>query len=301
MKILITGGAGFIGGALVKRLIPNHEVYIIDNLSSGKLKNTSGCKKLYQVDITDFESLAEAVREVEPAVVIHLAAMVSVQESLNHPTLCKKINVEGTRNVTRALGERKVKIIFASSSAVYGEQVPPLEESMTSFSATYLKSLLSPYAESKIMSEAILNQSGVTALNLRFFNIYGPGQNVESGYAAVIPAFIRGITHQGRISVFGSGEQTRDFIYIDDVCEAIERAMALEKNETLNIASGRPVSLLQLIENLKELLPGFKVEFHEARNGDIEFSYADTRHTKEVLGFSASTELVAGLRIMAGI
>jgi UDP-glucose 4-epimerase len=292
MRVVVTGGCGFIGSNLVRGLFKSMEVTVIDNLSTGNLSNLEGMDvKLVRGDILDLSLLKNVFKETD--YVFHLAAVVSVQESVKDPTRANEVNVKGTLNVLEAARIRDVrKIIYSSSCAVYGDSDSlPLKE-------TTLPKPKSPYAVSKLAAEnycKVYNEIyGLKSVSLRYFNVYGPRQDPFSDYAAVIPKFILRVLRGENPIIYGDGEQTRDFIYVKDVVKA--NMLAMEKGKGVyNIASGKSVSINELAHLIcrlagKELNPIYE----EEREGDIKHSAADISRAREI-GFKPSYSLEGGL------
>ncbi len=268
MKVLITGGAGFIGSHVADLFLKKgYSVKILDNLSSGN--NINPKAEFIKGDITDLELLK---KEFNVDFVIHNAALISVPESMEKPALYNKVNVQGTLNVLTAAKENNVKkVIFASSAAVYGdnENLPLKEDAQ-------LKPL-SNYAKNKIDGEEYCKKffdEGMNTVVLRYFNVFGPRQNLKSAYAAAVPIFISKFLSNSKAIIFGDGEQTRDFIYVKNV--AMANLLAVE-NETanggvFNIATGNTISVNSLIEKI-----GAKFEYGAKRKGDVKHSSASVK------------------------
>lgn len=297
-KIVITGGLGFIGSHLAEHFCKNgYSVVIIDNSSSES--NISGFKKNVETtyaSITDYEKVLSATRDAR--FVFHEAAITSVPVSMENPRLTKEVNVKGTLNVLSAARENGVKrVILASSSAIYGNNRPPLCENMK-------PGPLSPYAQSKLENEKnaheFYKKQGLETVSLRYFNVYGPRQDPHSQYSAVIPKFITALKSGKQPVIYGDGTQTRDFICVKDVVLANILAASAGKNalgETFNIASGKPTSILALLDKICGIM-GKKPEpvFEPARKGDIKHSYADVSLAKKVFGFEPRVPLDQGLK-----
>ncbi|MFC1544540.1 NAD-dependent epimerase/dehydratase family protein [Gemmatimonadota bacterium] len=278
MRILVTGGAGFIGSHLVEHFHTEHEVVVVDNLRSGYRGNLEGLKhKFHQVSITDREQLFPLFEAVDR--VFHLAAMISVPESLEKPSECVLINTQGTLNVLEAAREYGVKrVVFASSAAVYGDNpVVPKGEDM-------LPEPKSPYAVTKLDGEYYLkifeDEWGVGAGSLRFFNVFGPRQDPQSQYAAAIPIFIHRALRGEDITVFGDGSQVRDFVYVKDVVQAC--VLASEKSGPVcNVARGENITINDIARQIIELTGSSSRLVHtDPRPGDIHTSYADISRLK---------------------
>ena len=295
-KIVITGGAGFIGSNLVRKLYHDNEVIVIDNLSTGKQENMKDFIdeiKFIKGDITDVNLLKKAFKDVD--YVFHEAAVVSVSKSLIDPAFTNNVNINGTLKVIIAAKENNVKkIVFASSAAAYGDQNKlPIKEDVQ-------LSPISPYATSKIAGEylcQVINDASILqAVALRYFNVFGPHQNPKGEYAAVVPKFINNIITGKPLIIFGDGSQTRDFIFIEDVVNA--NIFAAEKNITgnFNIASGENVSIKQLAEILLKVNnKQNKIQYEKQRSGDILHSLADISKIKKS-GFKLKYSLEEGLK-----
>lgn len=291
MKFLITGGAGFIGSNTARYLLSQgHQVVVLDSCDDVSLVPKEAT--LIRADIREFEPMEHAVKGVD--VVVHLAAMVSVVESIQNPQLCDAINVLGSRNVLRASLEAGVKrVVLASSAAVYGlePKTPTTEEQ--EFAP------LSPYAKSKIDMEkhaALYSKQGIDCVCLRFFNVYGPGQRPDSQYAAAIPAFISRAKSRSEITIYGDGMQTRDFVFVEDVARAI-LAASTKGSGAYNVATGRQITILELAEKIISIQESKSKIVHEsARQGDPRESLADVSKAEKELGFSAEVELEEGLK-----
>jgi len=293
MKILVTGGAGFIGKHLVKSLLENDDsVTIFDNFSNSTKDSISSLidigAKVIEGDITKPLDIQNAIKDQD--VVIHLAAKISVSESIKNPVETFQVNVNGTKNVLDACEKNHVKkLIVSSSAAVYGEGSPNVkltEESKTN--------PISPYGESKVRMEQVIREfeskHDIDCIILRFFNIYGIGQSSE--YAGVITKFLERITQEKPLEIFGDGLQTRDFVAIDDVISSIHNAISFGKSGTYNIASGQIVTIKELAE-LMVSISGKKLEIQHtaALKGDIRNSQADISQAKKDLGYSPKFEL----------
>jgi UDP-glucose 4-epimerase len=295
LNILITGGCGFIGSNLARHLrAKGHKVTVFDNLSADT-KNLPKEVAVIKGDIRERDAVEKAVAGQE--YVVHLAAEVSVPRTMEHPELAEQVNVIGTINVLRAAKSAGVKkVVLASSAAVYGnEPHTPTKESER-------PQPMSPYAISKLALEdyaAFYRAQGLESCCLRFFNVYGPGQLPGTYYAAVIPAFIRKALDGEPLTIFGDGEQTRDFVYVDDVARAIEAALR-KGSGVYNVATGKSVSINALAQEIaaatRTQSGASRIEHKPARAGDPRTSLADVSNAKEELGFEAKTQLKDGLR-----
>lgn len=298
MRTLVTGGAGFIGSHIVEELLRSgHTVRVLDNFSTGTRKNTEsfqGNVEIMEGDLRDAGTVKAAVRDVEQ--VFHLAAFISVPQSMSDPETCFAVNVGGTVTLleaARQAGSRKV--VLSSSTAVYGntDVFPTTEE-------TPLQPL-SPYALSKQVNELYARLYtqilGLPVTVLRYYNVYGPRQRPDSDYAAAIPIFVRQLTAGKPITIFGDGKQSRDFIFVKDVVRAnLLAAESDSAGESYNICTGHETSLLDLLEELSEISPvPPQVLFDAPRSGDIYRSVGSPEKAAASLGFRAETSLAKGL------
>src|SRR4030042_516037 len=291
MKILITGGAGVIGSNLVDRLIKDgHEVSVIDNLSTGKRENLNPKAIFHEIDICDFEKIKPLFKDVD--YVFHLAALPRVPVSVEDPIGTSQTNIMGTVNVYKAAADNKVKrIIFASSSSVYGDQEKfPLAEDMS-------PRPISPYALQKLIGEQFgglfTDLYEMPIISLRFFNIYGPRNDPESDYSLVIAKFLKQNSQGRSLTIFGDGEQTRGFCHIDDLLEALVKTMASEKlkgGERINIANKNSYSVNYLAKLISD-----KVEYLPLRKGDVLHTKADISLAKELLGWEPKISFEEGV------
>lgn len=290
LKILITGGAGFIGNYLVKYFAKNHAVLVYDDLSNSTQndvnlivsKGAMFCKG----DVLDFNRLLEFSKDVD--VVIHLAAKSDVSESVIHPEITRDVNVAGTQNVLQCCIKNKIKkIIFASSAAIYGDckDIPIKEETIVN--------PLSPYGQSKLDAEKIISdickQNNINYVILRLFNVYGRGQNDQ--YAGVITKFLQNILHKKPVVIYGDGTQTRDFVSIHDVVDAFSCAIYANKNGIYNIASGKSMSIKDLTQMMFNVFENTGVIYESKKQGDIQHSIADVTLAGNELNFVATRKL----------
>jgi len=298
---LVTGGAGFIGGHIVRRLLHlGHGVRVLDDFSTGHRKNLEEVASDIEViegDICDAATAKTAVEGVEG--VFHLAARASVPRSVEHPFESNHINVTGTLTMLLAARDADVRrFVYSASSAAYGEtpELPKVED-MT-------PQPLSPYAVSKLAGEqyclAFAHVYGMQTASLRYFNVFGPRQDPNSQYAAVIPAFITRMACGEQPIVFGDGEQTRDFCYIDNVVNANLAAFQAGKvnGEVMNIACGERVSLNQIITRINALLgTNIEAEYAPPRPGDVLHSLADVSAAKRIIGYVPAVLFDEGLSL----
>ena len=305
VKCLVTGGCGFIGSHIVQALVQRGDtVRVLDNLSTGKLKNLDAVKgdvELIQGDICDAQAVAQAVQQVE--IVFHQAALASVPLSVNDPLATHQACVTGTVNVLDQARRANVRrVMYAASSSAYGnspwaakrESDPP--------------SPLSPYAAAKLAGEeycqAFYQSYGLETVCLRYFNVFGPGQDPKGAYAAVIPAFIMKMRSGQRPLIFGDGKQSRDFTYIANVVAGnlAAASAAGAAGNVYNIASGKSYSLLELITALNQVL-GLALEpiFEPARIGDVKDSLADISKAQLELGYLPTVGFFEGLEKTAAL
>ena len=299
-KCLVTGGAGFIGSHIVEGLLERgDEVRVLDNFSTGKeenLKDFQGEIDLIKGDLCEQTDLLKAIQDIE--YIFHQAAFVSVPLSMEDPELCFEVNVNGTIKLLSAAKESGVKrVVMASSAAVYGDNpaVPLTEDAQLD--------PLSPYAASKrvgeIYTKIYSDLLNLDVVALRYFNVYGPRQNPQSDYAAVIPIFIKKILAGEKPVIYGDGGQSRDFIYIDDIVRA--NLLAAESTQApgriLNICSGTEINLLQLVDNLSIIFNrAVQPSFERERHGDIYRSSGDPTLARDILEFKPQMDLETGLR-----
>jgi nucleoside-diphosphate-sugar epimerase len=298
MHTLVTGGAGFIGSHIVEELLHRgDQVRVLDNFSSGTRKNLQGLKGDFEIlegDLRDGEIVKSAVRDID--LVFHLAAFVSVPQSMVDPQTCFSVNVTGTATLLEAARQAGVrKVVISSSTAVYGDtNVFPTTEQ------TALRPL-SPYALSKQVNELYAHlythSFGLPVTALRYYNVFGPRQRPDSDYAAAIPIFVRRLLAKEPIIIFGDGNQSRDFIFVKDVVRANLLAVDSEAaGEAYNICTGRETRLLDLLEELSEITPQQpKVLFKAPRPGDIYRSAGSPTRARTAIGFQAQTSLRDGL------
>ena len=297
MRILVTGGAGFIGAHLANRLHgEGHLVRVLDDLSGGNPSALAPGVNFSRGDVRDVPKLWSLLQGVD--VVYHLAALVSVPASVLYPREYNDVNVGGTVALLEACRDVGVRrVIFASSATVYGDQkVKPVSEDMAPNPAV-------PYAVSKLAAERYLfiigKLEGFETVALRVFNAYGPGQQMPPSHAPVIPLFMHQIIGGGSVVVSGNGQQTRDFVYIDDVVEALTSAATANSvdQQVINVGSGEETSLNQLIERISATT-GAKpdVIYNTERAGGIATLVADLTKARQLLRFKPRTNLVDGLR-----
>lgn len=301
---LVTGGAGFIGSHLVEALLKRgQQVRVLDNFSTGHAANLAHLSGIDVIsgDVRDEALVDSLVREVD--YVLHLAAVVSVPQSMSDPVLTNAVNIDGTLNLLNAARKHGLKrLVLSSSCAVYGDNDDlPLKESSQTRP-------LSPYAATKLIGEVYCQTYqrayGVPTVCLRYFNIYGHRQDPNGPYAAAIPKFIQRLKNHQPPIIYGDGTQTRDFVYVADVVRA--NLLACEQEgaigQVFNITTGRGVSLLELMEELSDLL-GVQIqpEFQAERAGDIKHSRGDGSLIAKTLLFAPTTNLREGLRNLLAV
>jgi len=298
MKIFVTGGAGFVGKYLVISLLKkNHKVTIFDTSTQKMLKVKKITKNLTIVkgDIQKFSDLQKA--SFNSDLVVHLAAQISVNDSIKNPHITNAINVTGTLNILQACVANKIsKIIVASTAAVYGVT------KNISVNEKHTTNPISPYGVSKLAMEkyvqSFTHSNKLDAICLRFFNIYGDGQSTE--YAGVISKFIERLNKNKPLEIFGAGTQTRDFVSIDDVVQAIEKSIKNLKGKrgnVYNIASGKSISIKELAKTLISISKkDVKITYRKARVGDLKYSRASIKLARKELNYSPKISLEKGLK-----
>jgi UDP-glucose 4-epimerase len=303
VKVLVTGGAGFIGSNLVRALVDRgDDVRVLDNFSTGNranLADLAGDVDLVEGELRSYERVHAAVRGIE--LVFHQGALPSVPRSVQDPLTTGAVNVEGTLNVLLASRDEGVRrLVFASSSSIYGNsgKLPRVE--------TQSPDPISPYAVSKLAAERYcVSFSRVYPLEtvaLRYFNVFGPHQDPTSQYAAVVPRFVTAIADERPVPIYGDGEQRRDFTYVTNVVEA--NLLAAEADSVsgavVNVATGRGVSVSELADVTGAMLgAAVEREYHPERAGDVRDSWADVTRARELLGYEPRVTLEDGLRLAA--
>jgi len=296
-RILVTGGAGFIGSHLVERLGVRNEVTVLDDLSTGSLRNLAsvpGQLHVKRSSILDADVVAAAVAGQD--VVYHLAAKTSVPESVAKPDAYWRTNVEGTLTILKAAADAGVRrVVFTSSAAVYGtSEVNPKVETMRPEPA-------SPYATTKMVGEfacvEIASMKGIETVAVRIFNAYGPRQDPRSAYAGVIAKFCTAFAAGKPIEIHGDGQQTRDFLYVGDLAEALELAgEGPVADQVLNLGSGKATAVSEVARVLSEIThTSPRIARKSPREADIRHSLADIGKAREKLGFRPRTPLREGL------
>jgi UDP-glucose 4-epimerase len=299
-RFLVTGGCGFIGSHLVERLLLlGHNVTVVDNLSTGRIENLPPGTDLTVADVSAPDTARRAMRGIDGC--FHLAAVASVARSNDEPIATNRVNLAGSLSVFHAAAERGIRIVYASSAAVYGASIEvPLSEVMQTRP-------LSVYGADKLAGEihaaVVSHLRGVPTVSLRFFNVYGPRQNPSSPYSGVISIFSDRISRGQTLNVHGDGLQRRDFVYVDDVVSVLTAAMMEPRpGATIcNICTGNGTSIRELAEVLGELdgeVPSLK--FTPARPGDVRVSIGDPQRLVQLYGLVNPTPLREGLARLQG-
>ncbi|OEL01085.1 NAD-dependent dehydratase [Staphylococcus succinus] len=302
MKILITGGAGFIGSHLTEYFNEqNYEVFVLDNLKTGYRSNVSFIDDSHFInnDVTNTQFITELIKKEQFDYVIHLAAVVSVVETIKDPILSQSVNIESTLNIlesNRQYNENLKKFIFASSAAVYGNT-----EDLPKKVATFIDPE-SPYAIEKYAAEQytkLYNKLfNMPTTSLRFFNIYGPRQDPSSPYSGVLSIMNEKFQNDDTFTFFGDGEQTRDFVYIKDLVQAVTIVLNNESSNgrIYNLGNGNQISLLQIFNTFKKLYnKTINHNFSDTRSGDIKHSYAQIEELTS-LGYKPKYDVEDGLK-----
>ena len=295
MRYVVTGGSGFIGSYIVKRLlVENHDIIVFDDFSRGKMENLRGIEEKITIkhgDILDFESLSNSISDVDG--IFHQAALTSVPESFSNPEKYHNVNVNGTENIFKIAHKRGIKVVYASSSSVYGDTpIVPISEN-------FEKNPINPYGITKLDDEKLAvqyHELGASIIGMRYFNVYGIGQTLD--YAGVITKFYDFINENNPPIVFGDGSQIRDFISVQDVADA--NYIAMKSNFDfgfLNIGTGIATSILELAKLMIKLSKkDLEPIFGELPPGDVLKSQADTKFTKESISWSYTTTIESGLK-----
>ncbi|MBN1975935.1 MAG: NAD-dependent epimerase/dehydratase family protein [Anaerolineae bacterium] len=298
MRFLVTGGAGFLGSALANRLAQDgHQVRVIDDLSAGDSARLDDQVLFTRGDVSDRPKLWTLLQNVD--CVYHLAARVLVSESILYPRAYNEVNVGGTVSVMEAMRDAGVqRVVFTSSGAVYGEQAEqPVREDQ-------IPNPQSPYAVSKLAAEYYVRTIGalwgIETVILRIFNAYGPGQNLPPSHPPVVPRFLHQALHGGSLVIFGSGGQTRDFVYVDDVVEALVTAATAADvdRRVINVGAGSETSVNDLV-GLVAKVTGQEAELlhSPAESGGVSRLYADVSVARRLLDYQPRVDLARGLRL----
>jgi len=290
MHFAVTGGAGFIGNNIVRSLIKKgHNVCVIDNLNTGKLENLGDVKDkidFFKTDIRNFDEINQILEKMDG--VFHQAALTVVQDSYTKKDEYYDVNVKGTKNIFEAAKRNKLKVVFASSSSVYGDTKEiPIKEN-------FQRSPINPYGDTKLQAELLAEEFWnyeIPIIGLRYFNVYGTGQN--KAYAGVMTKFLDKVRSNQQPIIFGDGEQVRDFVSVEDVAEANVMAMLSDvKNDFFNIGSGKKLSIKELAEMIIQISNlELEPKFDNMREGDVRLSQADTSMAENVLNWKSKKEL----------
>jgi UDP-glucose 4-epimerase len=293
-KVVITGGAGFIGSNLLHFLSDKpYELLVLDNLSTGTMSSLEECNVPIEIgDIRDSEFIAKHVAGCD--IIVHLAAQTDVMNSIGKPLLDCDVNILGTLNVLKAAVDQKVKrVVFASSNAPVGEQAPPVDEKK-------VPCPLSPYGASKLAGEgychAFSAAYGLETISLRFANAYGPRSGRKG---SVIALFMKHILQGKQITVYGDGKQTRDFVHVNDICQAIERSMSCEKSSSglFQIGTGTETSVNELISMIFDVVGEKReVRYVAERKGEIRRNYCCIDKARNILGYSPEVMIQNGIQ-----
>jgi UDP-N-acetylglucosamine/UDP-N-acetylgalactosamine 4-epimerase len=306
MKILVTGGAGFIGSNLAGHLLQKNnveEVRVLDNLATGNLKNIQEFMShpkfsFMEGDIRNFQTCLEACDGID--LISHQAALGSVPRSINDPLTTNEVNITGTLNIFTAAKEKKIRrVVYAASSSTYGDHpgLPKIEDK--------IGNPLSPYAVTKFVNElyakVYTNVYGMQLIGLRYFNVFGPKQNPAGPYAAVIPLFIKAVLDNEPPVIHGDGEHSRDFTYVVNAVQANDCALFTENaeaiNQVYNVAVGEQTSLNQLFEMIKEIAGSdLAPKYGPERKGDVKHSLADISKARELLNYHPGVSIKQGMK-----
>ena len=298
MKILVTGGAGFIGSHVVDRYVDlGHEVAVIDNLSTGFEKNLNAKAKFFKADIRELEKIYEIVGDFKPDVINHHAALAEVTKSVENPSDTLAVNVMGTANVLLAGGKASIKhFIFSSTGgAIYGDPVHlPADESCK-------PAPLSPYGLSKLLGENIIEFYariyGLTYTIFRYSNVYGPRQN-PGGEAGVVAIFTNLIKSGARPTIFGDGSKTRDYVYVGDIVSANELALDTTENNLLNLGWGKEISDKEIFDAIASALNFSKDSIYAPfREGEVSKISLDSTKARKILGWVPKVNITEGINI----
>jgi|TARA_B110001454_G_scaffold75057_1_gene72595 nucleoside-diphosphate-sugar epimerase len=297
MKFAVTGGAGFVGSNIVKLLVKeNHDVLVIDNMHTGKKENLQEVFdkiEFYELDIRNIPELENKIKDVDG--IFHEAALTIVQESFLMEEEYYDVNVKGTENIFKIAEKYRIKVVFASSSSVYGntEKIPIIENNE--------RNPINPYGKTKLEDEFLAEKysdKGVSIIGLRYFNIFGKGQT--GSYAGVITKFVNQLKEKKSPIIFGNGSQIRDFIFVEDIAQANLSAMLSKINSGFfNIGTGKTTTILQLAKLLIKLynLEIFP-EFSNPLDGDVQKSQANIKKSQELLNWTYKIEIEEGLEKM---
>jgi UDP-glucose 4-epimerase len=295
MKFAVTGGAGFVGNNIVRLLVSKgHQVIVVDNLHTGKIENLEGILekiRFEKSDIRNFKQLESILKDVDG--IFHEAALTIVQESFNKEKEYFDVNVTGTENIFKIAKKLGKKVVYASSSSIYGDskQIPIKENSK--------RKPINPYGQTKLECEFLAEkytEEGLNVIGLRYFNIFGKGQT--GSYAGVITQFMRQLSDQKPPIIFGDGLQVRDFIHVEDIAEANLKIMLSDTNTGFfNIGTGVGTKIIDLAKIMIQIVDGkFEPKFDGPLKGDVKTSQADMNLTKKMINWKSKINLEEGLR-----
>jgi UDP-glucose 4-epimerase len=294
MRFAVTGGAGFIGSYITKLLLEkNHDVLVLDNMHTGKKENLHNSNKLEfcQIDIRDYILLENYLQNIDG--IFHEAGLTLVPESFEKPEEYHDVNVNGTENIFKIAKKNNIKVVYASSSSVYGKTKKiPIKENE-------LKNPINPYGQTKVEKDNLAekySKKGCSIIGLRYFNVFGKGQT--GTYAGVITKFLECIKNKTSLTIYGDGKQIRDFVSVEDVANANLQAMLSDiKNGYFNIGTGIPTTILELAEIMIKISNNnIKPIFKDPRKGDVKLSLANMSNTQKYLNWNSEIKLEEGLR-----
>jgi len=295
MKFAVTGGAGFVGNNIVRLLVSKgHSVVVIDNLNTGKKDNLEGVLEkidFHEIDIRDYNEIEKIFKNIDG--IFHEAALTIVQESFEKEKEYYDVNVKGTENIFKIAKKYKKKVVYASSSSIYGDTKEiPIKEN-------FERTPINPYGQTKLEDEFLAekySKNGLNVIGLRYFNIFGKGQT--GSYAGVITQFIRKLKENKNPIIFGDGLQIRDFIHVEDIAEANLNAMLSSTNSGFfNIGTGVGIKIIDLAKIMIKIYDKkFEPIFYDPLKGDVKISQADVTLTKRMINWESKIELEEGLR-----
>ncbi len=292
-KVLITGGAGFIGSNLCNYLLKKKfDITVFDNLSSGKLSNIPKNVNFVNIDITNKKKLTKYFKKFK--YVVHLAAIPILQETIKDPSKCMNVNILGSQNIIDLCIKYRSKFIFASTCAVYPLSIKKKAKEKD------IGNFVNPYSISKITVENLINfytkQQKLKAVILRFFNVYGLNQNPDSQYSAVIAKFIKNSKKNLNLELYNNGSQKRDFIHVNDICNAIYKSFKFKEFDTFNVGTGRAVKIKELAKIITKFTKKGKIKKGKKVNFDAKYSCANIKKIKKRMNFFPKMNLENGIK-----